>query len=190
MGSRSYSIALIAVLSLVVFAGTASAEAPAWSYVEAGYNNINVDSGIGDDDGDGWFAGASFGAKNWHLFGQYTENNTDDLDLDINQWFVGVGWHGLLGEKADLFGDVAYMDADYGGFDDSGYFGRVGVRWRLIKLLEIGASTRYQDLGDLDNDLVWNANAIFYVWKLGIGVNAEIADDIDTYNAFVRFNFE
>jgi len=113
-----------------------------------------------------------------------------DLDLDVNDWFIGGGWHGLLGEKADLFADLAYIDSERGPLDESGYFGRIGVRWRLIKMLELGASTRYQDVGDLDDDVVWNANAILYVWKMGIGIAAEISDDIDSYNAFLRFNFK
>ena len=45
-------------------------------------------------------------------------------------------------------------------------------------------------LGDFEDDVVWNANAILYLGKLGIGLQAEIADDIDTYNAFLRFNLK
>jgi hypothetical protein len=186
------------VLALFVCAGTAWAEGePPWSYIEAGYTDVSTDSDFGDDDGDGWFASAYGGGKSWHSFLQYAESETDN-NIELTQWYVGVGWHGLLGEKADLFADVAYVDSEIssGGTlglttgDESGYFGRVGIRWRLIKMFELGASSRYQDLGDFDDDVVWNANAILYLGRVGIGLQAEIADDIDTYNAFLRFNLK
>jgi hypothetical protein len=189
MKRLSHRIVWATVLISIVFTGSALAdgEAPPWTYVEVGYSNVDVDAL--DDKGDGWFAGGSFGGKRWHVFGNYAQSETDDLAVDVDKWYAGAGWHGLLGEKADLFADVAYVDATIGPVDDTGYFGRLGVRWRLIKLLELGANTRFEDLGDLDDDLVWEANAILYFWRLGIGVNYEIQDDIDTFNGYVRFVF-
>ena len=100
----------------------------------------------------------------------------------------------MLGEKADLIGEVAWIDQEFdppgpSKIDDNGYFARVGVRWRPIKLVEIGGWIRYQDVGDFDDEEVYEANAILHLWRIGIGLAIETQDDIDTYSGFVRLNF-
>jgi hypothetical protein len=85
-------------------------------------------------------------------------------------------------------GDVAYEHAEVGSADDDGYFARAGVRFRPIGLFEAGGFARYQDVGDED-DVVWQVNALIYVWRLGLGAEWESQDDVDSYNVFARFNF-
>jgi hypothetical protein len=167
--------------------GLASAAAPNYSYVEVGYNDVDIEG----ESLDGFFAGASFGGKNFHVFGRYNDNDADLID--ITTWWLGGGWHGGLGEKADVIAEVAYLDTSVdvlslGDASDSGYFARGGVRWRLIKLFEIGGWVRYQDIAD-DTDTGYELNAIFNVWRIGIGLGYEDISDAETLNAFVRFNF-
>ena len=186
-------IALVGLLVLAVpQLGLAGAK-PVYSYVEVGYNDVDVDADVLDDDGNGGFAGVSIGFfKNFHAFGRYVSNSTDTNDVDITNTIIGAGWHGLLGEKADLIGELSYMDREFDGagkIDDNGYFGRVGARWRPIKLFEIGGWIRYQDLGDLDSATVFEANAMVHLWRIPIGLAAEVEDDIETYSVFARFNF-
>ena len=190
----------MALAGLLMFAVPQSALAekkPNYSYVEAGYNEIDVDDlgGI-DDEGNGGFVGASFGFfKHFHVFGRYVSNNTDDFDADVTNTLVGGGWHGLLGERADLIVDVAWIDQEFDPsdsfkLDDDGYLARVGARWRPIKLIEIGGWIRYQDLGDdFDDDEVYEANAIVHLWRIGLGLALETQDEIDVYSGFVRINF-
>ena len=194
MKRTGYLWTSVALLALLAIPGAAVADDGInWSYVEAGFNSFDIDEL--DDDGDGYFVGASFGGKNWHVFGRYIDNSTDESDTDISRWYAGLGWHGLLGEKADLVGELAYLNAEVGTVDDSGYFGRVGARWRPISLLEVGAFARWEDKGDLDdvpefdNDVIWELNAMVYLWKFAIGLGYEMESEIDTYNAFARFNF-
>ena len=189
-----YLWALALILGLAAIPGAAIAEdGPSWSYVEAGFNSVDLDEL--DDDGDGYFIGASFGGKHWHVFGRFIDNTTDDSDLDITRYFVGGGWHGLLGEKADLLAEAAYLNADYDVVDDSGYFIRGGVRWRPIALFEVGGFARWEDTGDLDDvpefesDVIWELNAMIYLWKFSIGLGYEMEENVETFNAFARFNF-
>ncbi|MCP3980220.1 MAG: hypothetical protein GY716_13020 [bacterium] len=178
------------IVGFLAFSGAAFAEGINWTYIEAGYNNVDLDDL--DDDGDGWFAGGKFAiGDSYHITARYDDNTTDDTDADLSTWHLGAGWHGLFGDGADLFGEVAYVDREFGDFDGSGWFGRAGVRWRPISLLEVGAGARWEDLGgDIDDsDTIWEANALIYVWKLGIGLSYETQDEVDTYNGFVRFNF-
>jgi hypothetical protein len=180
-----YIIAVI-VLGALIAPGAVQAEQPSWKYIEAGANDIDVDGPGGS--GDGYFIGASFSGKSFHAFGRWSDNSTDE-NLDVSRWYAGAGWHGLLGENADFFGELAYADADIGPVGGSGYFARAGVRWRPISLVELGASTRFEDLGDIDSDLVWEANAMVYVWRLSLGLSYEIADSVDTFTGFARLNF-
>ena len=197
---RCVNLMALAGLLMVAVPQSALAEGkPIYSYVEAGYNEVDVDDlgGTGDD-GSGGFAGVSVGFfKNFHAFGRYVSNNTDDFDVDLTTTIIGVGWHGLLGEKADLIGEVAWIDQEVdlgsssGKFDDNGYLGRVGARWRPIKLVEVGGWVRFQelDLGNIDVDEAYEANAMVHLWRIGLGLAAEIQGDVETYSAFARFNF-
>ncbi len=193
---------LMALAGLLLFAVPQSAQAqakPNYSLLEVGYNEVDVD-GLGSggglsDEGDGGYVAAGFGfLKRFHVFGRYVSNNTDTFDADLNNTTLGGGWHGMLGEKADLIVDAAWVDQEFdpaGSFKltDSGYFVRVGARWRPIKLFEVGGWVRYQDVGDFDSGEVFEANAILNLWRIGIGLGAEVEDDIETYSAFARFNF-
>ena len=194
---RCLYFAVLAGLLMVAVPQSALAEKPIYSYVEAGYNDVDVDNlGGVDDEGNGVFGGVSFGFfKNFHAFGRYNTDNTDTSDIDLNTLTVGGGWHGLLGEKADLIVDVAWIDQEFDGSgfeaDDSGYFVRVGARWRPIKLVEVGGWYRYQDLevaSSVDTDDAFEANAMVHLWRFSIGLGAELQGDIETYNAFARFN--
>jgi hypothetical protein len=179
----------------------ALAVGPNYSFVEAGYIDVDVDvdtvdlDGI-DDSGDGWFVGGSFGSKRWHIFGEYQEGDLGSgaSKLDQERWFVGAGWHGLLGERADLVVEVAYLDV---GFDvgdskvsDDGFRGSAGVRWVPVKLFELNGFYNYADLSDLRTaDESWEVNAILNIWRIGLGLGYEEFDDTEDLRAFVRFNF-
>jgi hypothetical protein len=170
---------------LALASGAVLADEVPWTYVEGGYNNVDLDN-LGDE-GDGWFVGASFGMKHFHFFGRRVDSETD-ASVDLTTWYAGGGWHGLFGERTDVFGDLAYVSTEFGSASEDGYFARAGIRWRPIGFIELGASGRWQDL-ESDEDVVWEGNAIFYFWRIGIGVNYEKADEVETYNAFARFVF-
>lgn len=179
-------------VAIVLTPADSRAETIDWTYIEAGYVSLNIDNidlDNLDDDAGGWFGGFSLGlGKNFHLLGRYEERSTDRLSLDIDRWALGLGWHGLLGESADLVVDAAYVDAKLGPLEDHGYMGRGGIRWRPFKLFEIGAFARFEDLGDLDDDVVYQANVLVHLFRLGIGLQYETQKDIDSYNAFLRLN--
>jgi len=179
--------ALLGLIAIGVITVPAHADGPAWTYVEAGYTDINVDDL--HDDGNGWFGGASIGILNhFHVFGRITHASLDKTNFDYGRRFVGGGWHGLLGEKADLVGEIAWINSDYDFESDNGYFLRAGVRWVPVSLFEAGGWARYEDRGDLGDGIQWQANALIHVWRIGIGVEAELGD-VDKYNGFVRFTF-
>jgi len=171
-------VAILVAPSLVL----AQDEAPKWSYVEAGWIDFNPDEGLSDD---GWFAGGSMKLfKNFHLLAEY-----DDIG-DYTFWNAGGGWHGLLGEKADVFAQVmwANVQVDDDDIDEDGYDVQAGVRWRLIKWLELLGQVNWVDYGDAGDDTTGQIGALFTFKRIGIGANWETGD-ADTARAFVRFSF-
>jgi len=167
---------------LVVFsvtAGAAMAQSPGWKYVEGGLWSVNPDGASSED---GWFVGGAWelGSKTrFHVFA-----NFGNLDSN-NQWSVGGGWHGLLGERADLVAEGAFVDADtVDGFRVTG-----GLRWMLLKRLELGGFVNYVDLDSVDQT-GFELEVIFDLTKrFGVGGNYEKGDEFDTAEVFVRFNF-
>ena len=96
MMRRTWPLAL--VILLVAVGPVCAQEAPRWGYVEAGYIDFSPDEGDSDN---GVFGGVSFGIfKMFHVVAEY-----DDVG-DFSFWNAGGGWHGLLGEQADLFEEI------------------------------------------------------------------------------------
>jgi hypothetical protein len=165
----------------------ALADAPAWTYVEGGYLNVDPDNFSGS--GDNWFAGGSLDfLKHFHVSGRYINGDYAD-NADLKAWTFAAGWHGALGEKADIVGELTWSDSDIDNVSDSGKGLTAGVRWRMIKLFELDGFahwTDYQDAGSQDS---YEARGMFYIWRLAFGAAWETSSEANQYNAFVRFNF-
>jgi hypothetical protein len=178
---------VVLVLSALLMAsGLAMAqEAPKWSYVEVGWIDFDPDNGASDD---GAFAGGSMQIfKHFHLVAEY-----DDIG-DYTFWNAGGGWHGLLGDKADLFGQImwANVEVDDSDISEDGYDLQAGVRWDILKWLEVKGQVNWVDYGgDAGDDTTVEVGALFLFLKnrIGAGVNYETGDS-DTARAFFRFNF-
>jgi hypothetical protein len=180
---------LVLGILLAMYALPALAEEPNYRYVEGGY--LSVDTDDLDGSGDNYFVDGSFGGKSWHAIAYYS-NGELGPDFDLKVWRFGLGWHGLLGDKADVVGEADYVDQsiDGPGSDDSdtGYRLVGGVRWVPIKLFELDGFANYNNVGS-ESDMSWEARGILNVWRLGFGAAYEKFDASDQWNAFVRFNF-
>jgi hypothetical protein len=151
---------------------------PRWTYAEAGW--VRSDPDDGSDTEDGWFLGGSFAIfRSIHLLAEYA-----DLG-DAETWQLGGGWHGLLGDRADLFAEAAYVDADF----DEGYRLTGGVRWYVLERLELDGNLTHTDVGDFENDTfgigaIWDLKS-----RLSVGARFDLGDDGDTIRVFARFYF-
>jgi hypothetical protein len=188
---RALAIGLVFAALPVVTASPARAEGPVWRYVEAGY--LNVDTEDLSESGDNYFLGGAFGlGKHFHIIGQWS-NGELGPDVDLTTWRLGLGWHGLLGDKADVVGEAYYVDqtVDAPGASsegDNGYRLTAGVRWVPIKLFEADGFAHYTDVGE-GTDTSWEARGIINIWRLGFGASYEQLDNANQWNGFVRFNF-
>ena len=169
---------ILLVIAAVCLAGAAHAQTVNWKYAEVGWGSLDPDYGSSQD---GWFldGAVDLGKVPIHLFAEFA----DFGNLDI--WQVGGGWHGLLGEKADLFADGAFYDADV----EDGFKVRFGVRWMVTKRLELNGNLAWTDL-DFSDNKSFTANAIFDITpRFGIGGGGEWGDNWTIYRIYARFNF-
>lgn len=179
--------AAIVVSFLVIMAPVARAEAPNYSYLEAGYLNVNPDDL--EDSGDNWFAGASVGLfKNFHINGRYIDGDYAP-NIDFSYWDVGAGWHGLLGEQADLLAEAHWVDTSVADFDDNGYRLVGGVRWRPVKVFELAGLVNWTNFDEGDSVDSYEIRGMVHVWKFALGATYEFQSEVEQWGVFARFNF-
>jgi len=195
---RLIRLSLLGMLALPALAlpGTTWAQ-PYYTYVEGGYIGVNPDAGDELlDSGKGWFIGTSWRMQQFHTFLEYRDSSIDTAlgeAVDQTQWLLGGGWHGLLGNPADLVVELGYINSDFnlsfvsGG--DSGYFVNGGVRWRIVRPFELDAFARYVDLGgERGSEVLYRLDAIVFIGSFGIGASYQKADLTDSYDLYLRFN--
>src|SRR5262249_16183116 len=135
------------MVGLMALAGSAAfAQAPRYGYVEAGYLNVNPDDF--NTSGDNWYAEGSMGLfKHFHLSARYINGNYAE-NVDLSAWRFAGGWHGLLGEKADIVAEATWSKQDIDNNSDDGFGATGGVRWRMIKLFELDGFVLWTKFGD------------------------------------------
>ncbi|MBT2745729.1 MULTISPECIES: diffusible signal factor-reguated Ax21 faimly protein [unclassified Lysobacter] len=154
--------ALLALTLAAALPFTASAaEGISYNYAEAGY--AKTDAKYSQADSDGWAIGGSYAfLPNFHVFGNYSKQETDSWNypfngglvrvpgFDVDTWRVGVGYNHELSKRVDLVTRIAYEQAksDFGyGYSDKLKGGSVeaGVRGSLTPNWEGYAFAGYQD---------------------------------------------
>ena len=166
------------VIGIIFLAGVTHAQTINWKYIEGGVGRVDPDWATAEN---GWFVGGAFdlGKIPIHIIADF--GNFDRYDT----WQVGAGWHGLFGDKADLFADGTFYDVDV----DDGFKIRFGVRWMVTKRIEVNGNLAWTEL-DLGDAKAIAGNAIFDLSKrFGIGGGIEYGDNFKMYRAFARFNF-
>lgn len=186
------ALTLLAALPLAASA----AEGVSYNYVEAGYIGTNTDGG----DADGWaINGSGAIAPNFHIFGGYSGQTTDDFDVgpvrfegvDVDQWRAGLGYNHEISPAADLVTRIAYEKAevDAGGSAD-GYSIEAGVRGALTPNFEGYALAGYEDGDEFDGDFYGRVGALVKfnpTW--GISGDVKIVDGDTQFFVGPRMTF-
>ena len=187
----------LSIGALMLSSATAMAEGPSYSYIQANYQEIDIDLGGGFDvDGDGFGVSGSVAVNDsWFVFAGYSTFDFESI-VDLNEWSIGAGWHSAMSEKTDWFVTAAYIDAEidapgFGSFSDSGFGVSIGIRSMLNPKLELAGSVSYADLGDgADGTSV--AGSLWYTvagnLALGLGLNA--GEDTTSYGVGIRLYFD
>jgi hypothetical protein len=172
------ALRILLVIAIVALAGVVHAQTVNWKYAEGGWGIFDPDRSSSEN---GWFLGGAvdLGKLPIHLFGEF--GDYDRIDI----WQIGGGWHGLLGERADLFANGAFYDIDI----DDGFKVRFGVRWMVLKRLELNGNLAWTELDFSDNKSA-AINGIFDLTKrFAVGAGVEWGDNFSTGRVFARFNF-
>jgi hypothetical protein len=178
----------------------AQAEGIGYTYADLGYVTTDRD-GI-DKDLDGFLLRGSLEiADNWFIYARYVDQSVSSRgsDVDFQQYSVGGGYAWSFAENMDLYGKLGYtkaeIDVDNYGFgsgsvDDDGYELGVGIRARPLDPFELEGSINYVDLSDWGDDTSFGvAGRWFITENVALGVEAEFADDADTYGVGFRWQF-
>jgi Ax21 family sulfation-dependent quorum factor len=189
------SLLALTLLAALPFAASA-AEGVSYNYVEAGYIGTNTDGG----DADGWaINGSGAIAPNFHIFGGYSGQTTDDFvvgparfeGVDVDQWRAGIGYNHEISPAADLVTRVAYesVDVDGGGSSD-GYSVEAGVRGALMPNFEGYALAGYEDGDEFDGDFYGRVGAqVKFNPTWGISGDVKFSDGDTQYFVGPRFTF-
>lgn len=189
------------VLMATVFAGMAAATADDldYTYVEAGYGQVEID-GL-DEDGDALFIGGSFGfGENWMVFGEYSTSEFDaggGAEVDFDQLVLGLGGHFPIATSVDFVGKLGYVDVSadvstpFGSasVDDSGYLLSGGVRALVAQRFELAGALEYVDIGDSDDTGISLSGLYHFTDLFSLGARFATSDDADEIGVFARLTF-
>ena len=187
----------LSIGALMLSSATAMAEGPSYSFIQANYQEIDIDLGGGfDADGDGYGVAGSVAINdNWFVFADYAASELESI-VDLDQARLGAGYNSALSEKTDWFATLAYIDlslkaAGFGSASDSGFGASVGVRSMLNPNFELYGSLGYSDTGDGGDGTAVAAGLWYTVaGNLALGLGAEAGSDITTYGLGIRLYFD
>ena len=81
---------------------------------------------------------------------------------------------------------ISYLDAEAGSSSEDGYRASGGIRWQLLKFLEINGFFHYTDLDGSDE--AFELSAVGYIGRVGIGASYE-TNEVDFTKVWVRWTF-
>jgi len=182
------AVALLAAPALVLSADASAAEGISYNYVEAGYVASNLEDAL---DADGWGLGGSAAiAPNFHLFGSYNSLELDDIDFDIDNWRLGVGYNHEISQRLDLLTRVAYERYETDIVDFNGYSVEAGVRGAITPMFEGYALAGYEDGSDFDGDFYGHLGAqVKFNQNWGLTGDVKFAGDDTEWFVGPRFTF-
>ncbi|HJW46216.1 MAG TPA: diffusible signal factor-reguated Ax21 family protein [Lysobacter sp.] len=190
------SLLALTLLAALPFAASA-AEGLSYTYVEGGYVATDGDGA----DADGWgINGSGAIAENFHIFGGYTAQETDDFNVgpfrfdgvDVDQWRIGLGYNHPVASNTDLVARLAYENAEVDGIDDDldGYSAEVGVRSALTTNFEGYAAAGYEDGNNFDGDFYGRLGAqVKFNQNWGVNGDVKFADGDTQWFVGPRFTF-
>jgi hypothetical protein len=157
-----------------------------YTYIEASY--VYLDSDQLNDKLDGWdLTGSLELPMNFFLQASVRQQSAD---ADFDQYKIGAGWHFGLIPRLDAYGILSYQDVEVSGsgsdYSDTGAGAEVGLRFSLLKKLELNGRMQWSDLENSDTS--GGLGARWYLTeRFSLGVNIDHAGNDDLVSAGLRF---
>lgn len=206
---------LALALSLAVASTTAfAAEGAGYTYLEAGYARQDLDLaaadagyGIADPKLAGGFArGSAALSDNIHVFGGYRQGSDDldvdfdgqrigEVDIDLVQYELGLGYHRAVSERVDWTGELSYLRTNVDAQDEDVSDGgdvraSLGLRGDLARNLEGWAKLNYTDGDFYDGEVSATLGAqLKFNSMWGLVGEADLGSHNRQYSVGVRVNF-
>lgn len=194
-------LAAALLLACAPFAASARDSLGSFTYVEGGYQRLNVDFGTpGSDslDFDGIGIRTSIElSDNLYLYGGYAWSRNGDLPTNINarQAHAGLGYRYTVFDNADLTADVGFQHTELDGSGpgknnlDAARVS-VGLRGALGNNFEGWIKANYIDGSDYKGDFSGTLGAQFIINETwGVVGEAEFGDLTSQYMLGVRASF-
>jgi hypothetical protein len=168
------------------------AESPRYTYLEAGYQALDLDDP--NVDGDGFGLGGSL-ALNERLYLRAGYSDLDmDFGVDVSSYEFGIGGNLPMSDDLHLVGEVGYteteLDASNFDIEDDGYYLSGGFRWMATEALEVNALLSYVDMSDSGDETSLTVGGLYNLTAdLAVGVGASWSDDAMGYSAGLRYYF-
>ncbi len=164
-----------------------------FNYLEAGYVNTEIDTGFGDEDGDGFSLAGSFDINNdFFLFGDYA--SADIAFVDFSLLKLGGGFRTSAGGPAQLVATAAFARAEadagpFGDASDNGFALAFGARGEFSPVVEWDLFLNYIDLDDSETSVKGAARYKFSP-TIAVGASLESGDDTTTFGVQVRWLYQ
>ena len=189
-------IRLSILLLAVVLATPAIAETPSFTFVQAGYQWMDIKTGGGDNiDVDGWGIGGSLElGDNLFILASFARGDMG-FGIDLDETQAGIGYHTDFSDSTAFFATLTYakVDASSDGFSsvsEDGYGASIGVRSNASDLVEVAIAISYVDLGHGSNTTSVGTEVMFNLTdRFAIGANLNYDDDATSYGGSARFYF-
>ena len=180
--------ATLALLAIPAFAGDLR-----YTYLEVGYQDIELDDF--NVDGDGFGLRGSFAlTENWFMVVGYQAADFD-FGADFDHAYLGAGYRTPINDRVDLFGSVSYLTADvsadgFNSIDEDGFGLTVGVRGLVTDQFELAGSFGYSDLGDGVDGTAISAGALYsFTDVFALGIEIELDEDLTAFGIGARLYF-
>lgn len=190
------------IVSSLVLAGVLTGTMASVSAAKFSYNFVEVSVAKVDIDGanNTYGIGGSYDINsNVNLLGAFTTTDAgtiDGVDLDINSYQLGIGYHTPIAESTDAVANISYVNLELEGslgnatasVDESGYGAGVGVRHMFSDQLEGDASVDYIDINDFSDTSVSVGGRFHFNETISAGLGYTSGDE-DTVSGTLRMSF-
>lgn len=186
---NTQSIFTQSAISLLLIAGITSFSAQAsdvkYNYIEGRYL---LDAELNSVDGDGIQLGGSYLINNdFYVIGSY---RTLDFDFnnDIDTFEIGGGYILPIHTNWDANFTASLINMDINNNTENGFSLSAGVRGMVTPKFEARAKFNYIDVNDSDTFITVGGD-YFVLPNLSVGVELELAGDLDTLSIGARYYF-
>jgi opacity protein-like surface antigen len=163
-----------------------------YSYLEGGYQRLDVDNFNGKGNG-GFFGGSIQVHESAFLSAGYDFAGLG-RGVDVRTLELAAGVRYPMTRDLDAVLQLGYIDGKvdtrFGDFNDDGFFVSAGARWMLTETVELNSAIKYVDLDRSGDDWVFSLGGLIEVRpKIALLGGFEFTDGADILQLGVRYYF-